>query len=295
MNQESPEKKVQTRAAGATLASTLPPLLAAAEKLAATAQMGEHGRRRTGLGDEFWQYRPAQSGDSRRHIDWRRSARGDVHFVQEKEWKAAQSVLFWVDTAQSMGFSGAKERGTKRDRAQVLGLALASLLIDGGERVALDGLDGPPRSGRAHMLRIAEAMLVQHSADYGAPQMTRLPSGAQAVFLSDFLGDWDTILRTLSRAADQGVKGILGQILDPIEEVFPFDGRTVFESMGNQIRHETLKAGGLRDRYLERLAARKDALRELAARTGWQYHCHHTDQSAQSTLLWFYSALRRGR
>ena len=34
--------------------------------LAATVMLGEHGRRRAGLGDEFWQYRPAHAGDSAR-------------------------------------------------------------------------------------------------------------------------------------------------------------------------------------------------------------------------------------
>lgn len=295
MTRNAPQSNAQVRTKGAALASSLPPLLAAAEKLAATAQMGDHGRRRTGMGDEFWQYRPAQSGDSRRHVDWRRSARGDTHFVQEKEWKAAQSVLFWVDTAQSMGFSGAKDRTSKRERAQILGLALASLLIEAGERVALDNLEGPARSGRAHMIRLAEAMLTDADTDYGAPQMLNLPSGAAAVFLSDFLGDWTAISAALTRAADRGIKGSLMQILDPMEEAFPFDGRTVFESMGTQLRHETLKASGLRDRYLDRLAARKDALRDMAVRTGWQYHCHHTDQPAQAALLWLYAALRRGR
>ena len=43
------------------LGQTLPPLLAEAEMLASTVMMGEHGRRRAGLGDEFWQYRPAHT------------------------------------------------------------------------------------------------------------------------------------------------------------------------------------------------------------------------------------------
>ncbi|MGB5558017.1 MAG: DUF58 domain-containing protein, partial [Paracoccaceae bacterium] len=73
----------------------------------------------------------------------------------------------------------------------------------------------------------------------------------------------------------------------------PFDGRTIFESMGRSVSHETLKASDLRDRYLTRLAERKDALQTLARRTGWQYHCHHTSTPAQSALLWTYSALER--
>lgn len=94
-------------------------------------------------------------------------------------------------------------------------------------------------------------------------------------------------------AADKGVKGAILQVLDPQEEAFPFDGRTIFESMGGGLRHETLKAGDLRNRYLDRLAARKAALADLARITGWQYHCHHTDASATSALLWLYGAMER--
>ena len=36
----------------------------------------------------------------------------------------------------------------------------------------------------------------------------------------------------LARAADQGVRGCFVQVLDESEEVFPFDGRVIFESMG---------------------------------------------------------------
>jgi uncharacterized protein (DUF58 family) len=85
------------------------------------------------------------------------------------------------------------------------------------------------------------------------------------------------------------------QVLDPVEEAFPFDGRTVFESMGGGLRHETLEAGALRDRYLHRLAERKARLAELAALTGWQCLCHHTRDSAQAALMWLYGALERRR
>ena len=85
--------------------------------------------------------------------------------------------------------------------------------------------------------------------------------------------------------------GVLMQVLDPSEEVFPFKGRTIFESVGGTMQHETLKANDLRDRYLDRLAARKQELANLCHVTGWQYGLHHTDTSAQSALLWLYRAL----
>jgi len=97
----------------------------------------------------------------------------------------------------------------------------------------------------------------------------------------------------LTRAADRGVRGALVQILDPQEEAFPFDGRTIFESMGGTLRHETLKAGDLRTRYLSRLAERKDRLAHLARLTGWQVLHHHTGNSASAALLWIYGALER--
>jgi hypothetical protein len=63
--------------------------------------------------------------------------------------------------------------------------------------------------------------------------------------------------------------------------------------MGKTLTHETLKAGDLRDRYLERLAERKARLADLAHATDWQYTCHHTGDSAQAALLWLYGALER--
>nr|WP_242070095.1 DUF58 domain-containing protein [Tabrizicola soli] len=277
------------------MGQTLPPLLAEAEMLAATVMLGEHGRRRAGLGDEFWQYRPAHQGDSARMIDWRRSARSDAHFVREREWQAAQSVTIWVDPSRSMAFTGDRSRPAKADRARLLGLALAVLLLRGGERVGLAGL-AAPRAGRTQLLRLAGRLAGEEGTqDYGAPETEGMVSHGRAVFLSDFLGDLSGIEAGLARAADRGVKGVLLQILDPAEEEFPFDGRTIFESMGGSLRHETRQAGELRSRYLSRLAERKDRLATLGRAVGWHFSTHHTGQPAQSALLWAYAALQGGR
>lgn len=277
------------------LGQSLPPLLAEAEMLASTVMLGEHGRRRAGMGDEFWQYRPAHAGDSARSIDWRRSARSDAHFVREREWQAAQSVTIWVDQGRSMGFSGAKGRVPKSDRAKLLALALAVLLLRGGERVGLAGL-AQPRAGRAQLLRLAARLALEGATqDYAAPETEGMVSYGRGVFLSDFLGDLAGIEAGLARAADRGVKGCLIQVLDPAEEEFPFDGRTIFESMGRSLSHETKEAGNLRSRYLARLAERKDRLAGLARAVGWHFTTHHSGTPAQSALLWAYRALEGGR
>lgn len=272
-------------------AAKLPALLARAEHLAGTVLLGDHGRRRAGLGDDFWQYRPMQQGDALRDIDWRRSARSDQQFVREREWQIAQSVILWVDQAASMRFASDDTLTTKADRARTLALASSILLIRGGERVGLTGFDLPPSRGQAQIARLAEMLSVDTGDDYSEPEARGMIPQSRAIFFSDFLGDPAPVEAALTKAADRGVSGALVQILDPSEENFPFDGRTIFQSIGGGFVHETLKAGDLRTRYLDRLAERKDRLEQLSRLTGWQYLCHHTNDSAQSALLWIYRAM----
>ncbi|XDA98521.1 DUF58 domain-containing protein [Sulfitobacter sp. LCG007] len=282
------------RSSAETEASRLPPLLARAERLAGAVLLGDHGRRRAGLGDDFWQYRPAQLGDSRRMIDHRRSARGDQQFVREREWQIAQSVMLWIDQGASMRFASDPRLPQKIDRARLLGLACAILLVRGGERVGLTGTSLPPRRGNTQIMRLAELLSRDADADYQPPEHRAMIPSARAVFMSDFLGAIDEVRLALTKAADRGVRGVVLQVLDPSETAFPFRGRTIFESVGGTIRHETLKANDLRGRYLERLAERKAELEHLCAVTGWQYGLHLTDASAQSALLWLYRALDTG-
>ncbi|WP_411892267.1 DUF58 domain-containing protein [Yoonia sp. SDW83-1] len=281
------------RSEAETLASPLPALLAEAEHLATAVLLGEHGRRRAGVGDTFWQYRPAQPYDEARSIDWRRSARSDSNFVQDKEWQIAQSIILWVDQAASMSFRSDDNLPTKGQRARTLGMATAILLIRGGERVGLTGLRLPPRSGEAQLMQMAQLLSTQDDADYGAPEAQGMLPHSRALFISDFMGDMAPVEAALLRAADRGVRGALLQVLDPQEEAFPFDGRTIFESMSGTLSHETLKAGDLKTRYLDRLAERKDRLAHLARTTGWQFSTHHTGESAAAALLWLYGALER--
>ncbi|MEQ6203100.1 DUF58 domain-containing protein [Sulfitobacter sp. HNIBRBA2951] len=279
------------RAASEAEAAALPALLARAEHLAGAVLLGAHGRRRAGAGDDFWQYRPAQIGDSRRAIDHRRSAMGDTEFVREREWQIAQSVMLWVDQGASMRFASSDALPQKIARARVLALATAILLNRGGERVGLTGTELPPRAGRPQIMALAQMFCRDDAADYAPPEHRAMIPHARAVFISDFMGDIDGVRTALTKAADRGVRGVLLHVLDPSEEAFPFTGRTIFESMGGTLSHETLKANDLKARYLERLAERKAELQSLCALTGWQYGVHHTDSTAQAGLLWLYAAL----
>lgn len=266
--------------AAQTLADPWPACLAAAEHLANTVIWGDHGRRRAGQGDDFWQYRPAQPGDPARSIDWRRSARADQTFVQDKEWQISQAVQVWVEPGATMAFGS--HPVTKGDRARILTLALTLLLLRGGERVGVLGA-ARPKSGRPQIEEV-----LAHLKDSAAADSVPVPAYAMArahlVLASDFFSRWGAVETLVSRAADAGALGTLLMVLDPEEVAFPFRGRTVFESPSGAARHETQQARDLQGRYLDRLAARQDQLAALARATGWRFRIHQTDHSAAIAL-----------
>lgn len=270
------------------ISGTLPPLLIEAERLVSTLAIGVHGRRRAGVGETFWQYRSAQPGDSLTQIDWRRSARSDRLYIREMEWEAAESALLWCDRARSMDFRSERVQWSKADRARLLTLAIAVLLNRGGERFALLGTEAArPRTGETQLMRIA-ALLSQaqlNPPDFGAPPAGLMPKAGKAVFFSDFMGPRDAVFPTLLNAAGQGTGGVFVMILDPVEEEFPFHGRTRFESVARVVRHDTDEAASLREKYLRRLAERRDDLAAVARRANWRLILHRTDESPRKALV----------
>lgn len=276
------------RARAEPLADALPALILSAERLAAVVNPGAHGLRRAGAGEDFWQYRPAHAGDAMRNIDWRRSARSDATFVRDREWQSAQSALIWVADGRAMDFGSGSV--TKRDRAQLLALSLAMILLRSGEKVGAGGLR--PRPGRAQIEPLAQALTLPGSAgDDAAPPTDGLRPGMRAVLISDFLGDPAPVEAFLARAADLGVRGAMLQVLDPDEENFPFSGAVLFQSMTGGTRFESRDAGGLRAGYLERLAERRALLSQASDRAGWQFGTHDTAAAPATALLWLYGAL----
>ncbi|MBC7802001.1 MAG: DUF58 domain-containing protein, partial [Gemmatimonadaceae bacterium] len=129
----------QTARRAEALGARLPPLLVAAQRVASTVAQGVHGRRRVGQGDSFWQYRPFVAGDARSRIDGRASGKSDRAYVRETEWEAAQTVYVWRDASASMVWRSGAAVPEKRERADLLLLALSALLLRGGERVRLLG------------------------------------------------------------------------------------------------------------------------------------------------------------
>lgn len=277
--------RLETEAHG--LADRLPDLVLEAMRISSTISHGIHGRRRAGPGETFWQFRQYEQLDSATLIDWRRSASSDHLYVREREWEAAHTVWLWPDLSRSMEFRSHLAPTTKRDRAVVLMLAAAELLVRGGERVGLLGLSRPTASRKA-AARLAESLAMNIGSKeltQSLPPEIRLPRFTGAILISDFLDPVDEIEARMKAIAGAGVSGHLVQVLDPAEETLPYEGRAEFLGVEDGSYWIADRAESLRERYQAKLAAHREALTQAARRLGWTMLVHHTDRSAAEPIL----------
>jgi len=275
------------RSEAASLAARLPSLVIAAKQIAQSVMHGVHGRRRAGPGENFWQFRPFISGEPAVTIDWRRSAREDRAYVREREWEAAHTVWLWIDRSASMRFASPMALASKIERAVVLGLAAADLLVRGGERVALLGLTRPLAT-RGVIERFAEAIAVDEgltAAPPALPLAQPLKAHSKAILLGDLLSEDEEIRRCIAALAADGAEGHVLMIADPIEEAFPFQGHTEFIGADGALRLRAPRAQVLRQEYLRRLQRHREAVRDACRGRGWSFAIHRTDRPAAEALL----------
>ncbi len=264
-------------------ARALPPLLVEAERIVATVILGVHGRKRAGPGESFWQYRPYSFGDSTSRIDWHKSARSDRVFIRENEWEAANALWLWASAAPGMEFRSHLSTVTKRDRAQLIALALGSLAIRAQERVAMIGAHFGPGHSKGHLMRIAEAMA--QGAGGSLPAAVKIPRFASALLIGDFYEPLQDIAAALTPLAAAGATGHVVQICDPAEETLPWQGRMEFLEVDGPRKFLAGKTETLRNAYSERFRAHRDALRDLVTRLGWTFTVHRTDTPPTTLLM----------
>lgn len=275
------------------LGAGLPPLMVAADRLAASISLGAHGRRKAGIGENFWQFRRYGSADSVGRIDWRQSAKSQHLFVREREWEAAQTVWFWRDGDAGMRFGSGDV--TKLDRANLLLLALAALLVRGGERVGLMGASYLPAASRFTLSRIGHSLLdpamreKERSHAGTGPPAAPIARGSRIVWLSDFLAP--DVEERMAGFARLGAVGHLVRIIDPAEEDFPYAGRARFESPRGQGSALFGRAESVGQDYRARFAAHGESLARAATKLGWSITAHRTDHPPQTALIALHAAI----
>jgi uncharacterized protein (DUF58 family) len=266
--------------AAQSLAAGLPPLLLAAETLAASMAPGRHGRRRAGTGEQFWQFRDYQNGDEPRRIDWRRSARGTRLYLREREWEAIETLNIEIDRSPGMDWRSVSGLPSKQDRAVLLALALAALALRGGERVTL-ARRSKPHQGQNAMARLALAL--------DQPPVLPMNGGRLALF-GDFLDAPDGIADKLNVLGATARGGVLVHILDPAECEFPYDGRVLFTA-GAAPPEDVPRAEAIRAAYRARLASQQAVVAQLAEAAHLVPVFHRTDAPPAPALAAIRSAL----
>ncbi|MCX5517179.1 DUF58 domain-containing protein [Kaistia defluvii] len=272
------------------LALRLPDLLVEARRVATTVLAGWHGRRRAGPGETFWQFRPFVAGEAPGRIDWRRSARDDHFYIREREWEAAHTIWLAADLSRSMDFRSRLALASKRDRAVVLLLALGDLLAAAGERIGLLGLSDPILSRNAAE-RLAETLAHFDTDQPALPAALRLSRFADLVVIGDFLDPLDEIEARLAEYARHGATVHLVEIRDPVEETFPYAGRTEFRDPESGALYTIGRAEQIAEDYRKRLVARRETLAATCRRLGWTYLTHRTDHPATEPLLALHARL----
>jgi uncharacterized protein (DUF58 family) len=290
-----PKRQEDLRTQAERLGARLPALMIQAERVASTVAQGEHGRRRVGQGDAFWQFRRFRQEDPSTAVDWRQSAKSQHLFVREREWAAAASIWIWRDASPSMHYKSHVASTTKVERATVLALAFASLLVRGGERVGDLNDPRPAAGGRPGLNRFALQMTQQMTSKQSLPPLMPLPRFSQIILISDWLTPVEGVLGILRHYGALGVRGHLIQVLDPAEEDLPFDGRTEFEDVESNTRMLARRAETMREAYLNRLTALRTEVAQACRRQDWTFASHRTDRPPQGALLAAYAALSAHR
>ncbi len=270
-------------------AALIPDLLTESRHISNTAINGWHGRRKRGVGENFWQFRPYVEGETLAKIDWRRSARDEHIYVQDKEWEAAHTLWIWADNSPSMLYKSALADVSKQSRAMVLALALCDILARSGERIGWPGVSKP--SSHRNAAENIAAELMHANLDVGFPPTEHVKKFSELIMISDFLDPIDELIENINAIARRGIRGHIVQIIDPAEESFPYAGRTEFLDPETGSTFIAGRAEQLAGDYTKLFSARKQTLTNHLTRLGWSHVIHHTDNPASTALVALHSRL----
>lgn len=222
-----------------------------------------------------------RDGDSLRAIDWRRSARGDRLYVREREWESVETLVLDIEDHPGMRWGSARGRETKWERAVLLGLAVAALAFEGGERVALFGRMQPV-GGPGALARLAAGLAL--------PTTAKPVAGRLALF-GDFLDEPGLIAADLASRGATERGGVLVQVLDPAECDFPYRGRVLFDGAASEKPEDIARAEDIANAYHARLTAQRDAVVAAAEAARLIPIFHRTDAPPGPALAAIRAAL----
>jgi uncharacterized protein (DUF58 family) len=267
---------------------------------------GDYRTSLQGHGIDVADLREYEYGDDVRHIDWNVSARMDTPYVRTYLEDRELTAWLLLDRTPSMTF-GLSERPKELVLLE-LATAFARIFTRGGNLVGAILFNNaveqtiPPRNGRNHVLRIAQALLKPVASSGAETKLSDLLEAANrtikrrslVIIVSDFISEpgWERSLSVLSRRHEV----VAIHLSDPQEGELPDVGLIVVEDVetGELLSVDTSDQE-FRSRFRDAAQKRDADLRAAASQAQVELHPVSTDDDLVRALLRIVELRRRKR
>ena len=275
-----------------------------ARRLVTSELAGEYRSIFRGFGIEFAEAREYVPGDDVRLIDWNVTARMGQPWVKEYVEERELHVLCAVDVSASQ-LAARPALGRRAAAAEVCALVTLSAAYSQDRTGLLTFSDRieryvPPAKGTRHALRLVREVLQPGrprratSLATACEYLSRVLRRRSVVFLiSDFIDEgYERPLRDLARRHE--VVAVV--VVDPLDEALPSAGIVEVEDIerGGTLLLDSSNAG-LRRRYAEAAAERRERRSELLRGAGVDELVVRTDADASGAVLDFFRRRSRRR
>ena len=237
---------------------------------------GAHTSRMRGSSAEFTEYRPYRQGDDLRRIDWKLFARSDRAYIRLSNDRAILPTTVVLDASASMGFP--VDTLGKWNLAAQLAVGMSAVARNSADPVGMviaregEMIQLPPRTRQSVIYEMVRA--VSDLVPRGSPPLTSALDAAvrmsgRIVVISDFLGDADDLLASVSRAVVAGKEMHALHIIAPEEIDPPRETLLVSDPEDTDIRRPL--TGDARDVYLKSFATWRERIAHDWSEAGVSY------------------------
>jgi len=260
---------------------------------------GLHRSPHHGASIEFSEHKEYTPGDDVRRIDWKALGRFDKVYVKVFEQETDLRGYLLVDTSASMSYRSPDVAWSKAEYASVLAASLAYLMVRQADSAGLVAFSEaphtfvPPRATSAHLGHITTA-LEGIEAEGGTDVVRALDHLAEVarrraivLLFSDLFDPSPALLGRLKQLRSRRHEVAVFHVLDPWELTFPFADLTEFEDLEDPSRRVLADPRGMREAYLEEMAAFLEQVRRATAEVDADYHTVTTDMAPAHVLLRF--------
>jgi len=256
---------------------------------------GLHKSPLQGFSVEFAEHREYAPGDDIRHIDWRVFGRTDRHYVRTYEQETNFDCYVVIDSSESMQFKAADESLNKLDYAQLVAIALGWLVVRQRDSAGLAVFDETvselvaPSNAAAHVHRLVDVLATVRSdrpSGIGSSLhelSRRLARRSVVVVLSDFFEEPELLRSGLRHLRHAGHDVSLLQVVDRVEENFPYEQPTLFRGMESLSDH-AVDPRSLAKAYREEFTDHQHALRFACQRLGVDHTLARTHEPIDAVI-----------